>query len=115
MFAMELVMLPEIVKVTQLVYDNRFHKKVAESCHKSKALDLLYRGMEAYLAKGKDKKFHDPLAAAVAVDESICEYREVQLKYDGKAGGWRSDLVTSSNTFITIAVSMDKFAQVLCS
>jgi len=88
-----------------VVYDAEFHKKMAVVKDKSKGLNLIYRGMEQYLLKNQQgKKLHDPLAACVAIDKSICEFKEVEMyRQNGKWG---------ANTFISISVDKEKFVNV---
>ncbi len=62
--------------------------------------------MNRYLEKHPSKLFHDPLAIAVAIEENICEYRNVEV-YREK-GEWGSKILESSNTKISINVDFDK-------
>ena len=55
-----------------------YHRKLKVIENKSKALELIYKGMKKYLnGNAQGKKFHDPFAVAVAIDESVCD-----LKYE---------------------------------
>lgn len=72
---------------------------------------MMYAGMEHYLQKRGGKAFHDPLAACVAIDPTICEFREVEI-YTQK-GEWGSRLKDNTNTFISIAVNKERFEEVL--
>jgi len=94
-----------------VVYDTEFHKKMEVVKDKSKGLNLIYQGMDRYLLKHREgKKLHDPLAACVAIDKSICEFREVEM-YRHK-GEWGANLKEDTNTFITISVNLEKFINV---
>ena len=57
------------------------------------------------------KKFHDPLAACCAIDESIGEWAEVEL-YREK-GQWGSRLAPGSGVFIITGYDRDKFIATL--
>ena len=77
----------------------------------SAGLFAIYDGMSQYLKKKGHKAFHDPLAACVAVDPSICEFRRVDVFR--RKGKWGSALNEYSNTRISINVDMDKFFNTL--
>ncbi len=90
-----------------VVYDKGMHERFAEYRHQSAGMNLMYRGMETYLNKKPDgKKFHDPLALAVAIDKSVCEFAEVELFR--QRGEWGSNLKANTNTFISIRANVDK-------
>jgi pyrimidine-specific ribonucleoside hydrolase len=68
--------------------------------------------MDKYLYKHPNgKKFHDPLAACAAIDESIIEWREVEIFRE--KGKWGSKLFPDSNTWISINYDKEKFEKVL--
>lgn len=91
-----------------VVYDQSFHEQLTAQKHLHAGYELIYKGMELYLSKKKEgKKFHDPLAACVALDRSICIFKEVQLLRKG--GKWGSEPKEGSNTFISIGVDQEKF------
>lgn len=93
-----------------VVYDMSFHEQLAAQRHIHTGYELIYQGMGLYLSKNRaGKKFHDPLAACVAIDSSICTFREVKLVRKG--GKWGSELTEGSNTFISIYADQDKFRQ----
>jgi len=94
-----------------VLYDKEFHKKVEKHKRDSFGLGVLYSGMSQYLSKKSHKKFHDPLAACVAVDQSICEFRAVDMFR--RKGKWGAELNENSNTQISINVDMDKFFNTL--
>lgn len=97
-----------------LAYDAEMHEKMEVYKDRSAGLYWVYKGMDKYLQrKPTGKLFHDPLAACVAIEPSICEFREVEL-YRAK-GEWGSKLATGSNTFISIAVNKDRFFEVMVS
>lgn len=81
---------------------------------KTKGLGLIYRGMQMYLDKNAGgKKFHDPLAAAVAFDPTICRFEEVKLYHSDKRE-WGSIPQQNTNTFISVACNLQHFISVLC-
>jgi len=97
-----------------IVYDMDFHEKVAAVPNKTKGLQFIYDGMQLYLQKkSSGKMFHDPLAAAVAVDESICEFYEVQMM--NQKSEWGCEKKEGTNTFIAIRVDLPKFIQTICT
>lgn len=71
------------------------------------AFAILHHTMDEYICqkKGGGKTLHDPLALAVALDESLCELAEVELFVGSEAGcetHWGSKLSSGSNTWITV-------------
>ena len=94
-----------------VVYDAEFDQKMEAVKHKSEGFNLIYQGMHQYLQRHPlGKKLHDPLAACVAIDKNICEFREVEM-YRQK-GQWGANLKKGTNTFITISVALKKFVNV---
>lgn len=50
---------------------------------------LILKGMSSYLVKNPSgKKFHDPLAASVALNRDICEFAEVKFYHTGLFGSY---------------------------
>jgi len=93
-------------------YDKSMHQKMHAVSNNHLGLKLIYDGMDKYLQRKPDGKlFHDPLAACVMIEPSICEFREVEL-YREK-GNWGSKLKSGTNTFISISVNLEKFTTVL--
>jgi pyrimidine-specific ribonucleoside hydrolase len=99
-------------------YDAEFHAtlgaaaeaeaKMSPKGRRAVVFQMIYKTMDAYLLhKPGGKKLHDPLALAVAIDESVCEMAEVEI-YCQK-GKWGSRLSTESNMFISIAYDAEKF------
>jgi pyrimidine-specific ribonucleoside hydrolase len=75
------------------------------------SLSLMHGAMSAYLRRNGDKKLHDPLALAVALDESVCQFAEVEV-FRSK-GGWGSRLAPGTNVWISIDYDPLKFQSVL--
>ncbi len=111
-----------------VIYDAAMHKAVGSLRDKSLSLDLIWRGMEVYLddrhapregdapraaesPDGAGKKFHDPLAACCAIDESIGEWAEVEL-YREK-GAWGSRLAPGSGVRIIVGYDHARFVATL--
>lgn len=118
-----------------VIYDHALHARIAAVKDRSRSLGLIWQGMETYLAKkghkhqapldrtqptGADrepppdpagKKFHDPLAACCAIDESIATWAEVELFRE--RGGWGSRLSPGSGVWIIIDHDHEKFIQTL--
>mmetsp|Transcript_36293 Transcript_36293/g.67498 ORF Transcript_36293/g.67498 Transcript_36293/m.67498 type:complete len:365 (+) Transcript_36293:58-1152(+) len=101
----------------QVVYDSRLHDAFREAASAANpdtargfALKLLYHAMCNY-SRGDGKKLHDPLAMAAAVDESVCEFREVQVFRD--AQGWGSRLEPGTQTWISVDYDDERFRQII--
>ena len=94
-----------------VVYDLEFHQKMEAFKDANQGLNLIYRGMKLYLKKKPEgKKFHDPLAACVAIEPNICEFREVKMQR--QKGGWGAILAQGTHTYISIKVDKTKFFEV---
>jgi len=95
-----------------IAYDNEMHERFRPVKDKSIGLSLIYSGMDLYLKKHKDGKlFHDPLAAAVMINNSICEFVEVELYRE--RGEWGSRPQNKTNTFITVSLDKEKFIETM--
>lgn len=95
-----------------MVYDRTFHQEMLKMKGIHPAWELLLRGMGIYLERHEGgKKFHDPLAAAVAALPDICTFREVTLYRKG--GGWGSEPSQGSGTWISIAADREKLIRFL--
>ncbi|MBD1921729.1 nucleoside hydrolase [Microcoleus sp. FACHB-831] len=93
-------------------YDQNMHEYFAAVKAKSKSLAWIWQGMDVYLRSHQSgKKFHDPLAACCAIDESIATWAEVEL-YREK-GQWGSRLSPGSGTWIIIDYDSEKFISTL--
>lgn len=87
-------------------------KKTDGEARRSAALRLLHGAMDEYLARSpQGKKLHDPLALAVALDESVCSLAEVTVSR--AAGGWGSALAAGSGTWISVDYDDTAFRAVL--
>jgi len=76
------------------------------------AFRMMYNAMDKYLRKKPGgKKMHDPLALAVALDESVCELAEVELFCQN--GQWGSRLCPGNDTFISVSYDAAKFQAVM--
>lgn len=95
-----------------VVYDKNMHQFVEPFKDRNIGLQLLFQGMDKYLAKTPTgKAFHDPLAACVAINSSICQFAEVEL-YKHK-NEWGSRISANSNALISIKVNMEEFKNTL--
>jgi pyrimidine-specific ribonucleoside hydrolase len=93
-------------------YDQEMHRRFGAVKDRSLALGLIWKGMDVYLGKQPaGKKFHDPLAACCAIDESIGTWAEVEL-YREK-GAWGAKLCPGSGTGIITGYDHDKFVRTL--
>lgn len=95
-----------------VIYHELRHALMKQSKSKSVGFKLMLDGMEFYLkSHPKGKAFHDPLAACVAIDKDICQFREVEM-YRHR-GEWGSKLASGTNTYISISYNSEKFWSML--
>ncbi len=102
----------------RVYYDASLHQRVEraalalpEGPHR-RSLELVVQGMAEYLRrKPEGKRFHDPLAAACALDESLAEWAEVTLYRE--RGGWGAHLSPGSGTRIIVDYRHERFVEVL--
>lgn len=93
-------------------WDEAFHSRVAALPKVTAGVRLAYEGMAHYLKnKPEGKLIHDPLALAVAIDPSVCEFRGVEV-YRSK-GEWGSKLSPGSSVQISISVNRERLFEVL--
>lgn len=91
-----------------VTYDAAFHEYMAKFKDTHIGYQLIYSGMQTYLKKRKrGKKLHDPLAACVAIDPTICQFKEVELYR--KKGAWGANEKVGSKTHISISVDKERF------
>ncbi|MCY3019703.1 MAG: hypothetical protein NTW87_11825 [Planctomycetota bacterium] len=68
--------------------------------------------MGLYLERHRaGKAFHDPLAAAVAVNPAICQFMEVEVRRQDK--GWGAWPKPGCGTWISVAVNREAFVNTL--
>jgi hypothetical protein len=95
-----------------VVYDHAMHERFAAKRQHRQSIELIWKGMQTYLARNSDgKAFHDPLAACCAFDTSIGQWAEVEI-YREK-GEWGSRLSPGNNTWIIVDYSPEKFVETL--
>eukprot|EP00443_Scrippsiella_acuminata_P084809 CAMPEP_0115410616 /NCGR_PEP_ID=MMETSP0271-20121206/20611_1 /TAXON_ID=71861 /ORGANISM="Scrippsiella trochoidea, Strain CCMP3099" /LENGTH=619 /DNA_ID=CAMNT_0002834799 /DNA_START=159 /DNA_END=2018 /DNA_ORIENTATION=- len=105
-----------------VVYDEQWHEALGAAAQaetrkeprgsRALAFGLMHKAMEEYLRrKPGGKKLHDPLALAVALDESVCELAEVQLFC--QKGQWGSRLCPGSDVWISVDYDAIKFQAAL--
>jgi pyrimidine-specific ribonucleoside hydrolase len=81
---------------------------------RQRALELMHKAMSSYLARQDGKMIHDPLALAVALDESVCTLAEVELYSHGfKDDQWGCCLCPGSGTWISVDYDEAKFRATL--
>jgi len=89
-----------------LIHSEMFSRKL------TRGWELVRSGMDVYLrGRPEGKMFHDPMAAAVAIDESVCSFREVEV-YREK-GEWGSRLSSGTRTSISVSVDINSAFSVL--
>lgn len=90
------------------LYDEYFHQRYCDIKDTNRGTKIISSTMGIYLTRHPaGKMLHDPLAACVLLDESICEFTEVEV-YRSK-GEWGSRKANDTNTFISISVDKQKF------
>ncbi len=95
-----------------VVYDHALHARLTPIKDQALHLQKLWHGMETYLSrKPAGKKFHDPLAACCAIDESIATWAEVELYRE--RGEWGARLMPGSGTHIIVAHDHERFVRTL--
>jgi inosine-uridine nucleoside N-ribohydrolase len=95
-----------------VTYDQEMYEYFSNYRYDSAAMNIVYKGMEVYLKKKpKGKKFHDPLALAVAIDPSVCEFREVKRYRENRE--WGAELQLGTNTYISINADQNKMMEIL--
>jgi inosine-uridine nucleoside N-ribohydrolase len=91
-----------------VVYDHTMHNFMLPHRNKNLGLRLMISGMDKYLQKTPTgKAFHDPLAACVAIDQSVCRFDKVELYRE--RGEWGSRHSEHPNTWISIQADIEKF------
>lgn len=89
-------------------YDTAMHASVGKLRQHSLSMQMIYKGMDAYLkGNAEGKKMHDPLAACCAIDRSIGEWAEVELFR--QKGEWGSRLAENTRTWIIKSYHHEKF------
>lgn len=95
-----------------VIYDREMHSLFRSLRGRSLSVELIYRGMDAFLSDVPEgKKFHDPLAACCAIEESIGTWAEVEL-YREK-GEWGARLQPGSRTWIIVDYDREQFVRTL--
>jgi pyrimidine-specific ribonucleoside hydrolase len=106
-----------------VVYDTEWHEALGRSAaaeralqgdgsRRAVALSLIHGSMDSYLQhKPGGKKLHDPLALAVALNESVCQLAEVTLFCE--KGKWGSRLTPGSGIWISVAYDAAVFQETL--
>jgi inosine-uridine nucleoside N-ribohydrolase len=86
-----------------VAWDRKFHERVRGLSKRTSGLDLVFHGMDRYLAEhDAGKLLHDPLAMAVAIEPDICEFKRVEM-YRQK-GEWGARLKPDSDVQIAVAL-----------
>lgn len=73
---------------------------------------LIWRGLSRYIDGKSEKKLHDPLAAACAIDPNIGIWEEVDMYFAG--GGWGSYLSPGSGIQIITGYDATRFLNEFC-
>lgn len=94
-------------------WDQEWHERVKAVTKRTAGLDIVIKGMELYLAKTPEgKMLHDPLAMAVAIEPTICEFARVEM-YRQK-GEWGARTKPDSDVQIAVGLrDRQRFFEVL--
>lgn len=96
-----------------VIYNQKFHQEMKQYVGCNSGFDLMFAGMEKYLQDHEQKAFHDPLAACVAIDQTVCPLVSVNLHR--RNGEWGSVVNEFPNALISISVDFDKFKKTIIS
>ncbi len=95
-----------------VIYDSAMHEIIGAARHGSQSLELIWRGMDAYLRRHPaGKKLHDPFAACCAIDPAIGTWAEVAMVRE--RDGWRALPATDSHTWVITDYDRARFLEVL--
>jgi pyrimidine-specific ribonucleoside hydrolase len=95
-----------------VIYDRAMHERFSAAATRRRSIELVHKAMGRYLARHSGgKAFHDPLAAACAIDESIADWAEIKLYRE--RGAWGSRLSPSTGTRIIISYDHERFLATL--
>jgi inosine-uridine nucleoside N-ribohydrolase len=95
-----------------VIYDRAMHARFAAVRDRRRSLALVHEGMDLYLRENpRGKAFHDPLAAACALDETIAEWAEVEIYRE--RGEWGSRPSPGSATSIIVGHDHERFVATL--
>lgn len=96
----------------KVYYDQTMHEHFAKVKDKNLALTYIWKGMNVYLKKKPlGKKFHDPLAACCAIDDSIGVWAEVEMYTENRQ--WGAKLSPGTRTWIITDYDYKKFVKTL--
>jgi pyrimidine-specific ribonucleoside hydrolase len=90
-----------------VVYDRAFHERYNNFKKKNPGTRLIFEIMSVYLKRHDQKALHDPLAACVALNHDICQFKNVDI-YRSK-GEWGAKLNPESSTEISVAFDRKLF------
>ena len=85
-----------------IVYNKQSHGVVLARPPKNMADELFISGMDLYLQKHKEKKFHDPCAAVCMVHPEIGKWVKGKMYYDNGGWGTLPDETSNSETIADI-------------
>lgn len=74
-----------------VIYDRSRHQMLKKFPINNKAQELFIKGMDLYLNKHPEKKFHDPTAAVCHLHPEIATWFKGRLYYDKNKWGTRKD------------------------
>ena len=88
-----------------ILYNKEVHELMKSSLPKNRADELFLKGMDIYLEKHSEKKFHDPVAAVCMLHPEIATW--VKGKLYREKGGWGTRLDPTSNSETIVSIDED--------
>lgn len=95
-----------------VVWDARLQKELKGLASNRTGLYTMIQALDRYLDdKGTAKAMHDLVAAACAVDERVCEFKEAQIYCKG--GEWGAYELEGTRTRISVGFDEERFVNTL--
>jgi pyrimidine-specific ribonucleoside hydrolase len=92
-----------------LIYDKSMHDLMKLAPIKNRADEMFIEGMNIYLHKHSEKKFHDPCAAVCMMHPEIAQFVKGNLYHD--KGGWGTHPDPTANRETIVTIDKEKFWQ----
>jgi hypothetical protein len=95
-----------------VAYDQALHDAFGAARSRRASIARVWEAMDGYLRRHPGGKlFHDPLAAACAIDPEVGRWAEVRLLRE--KGGWGAELAAATSTWIIVDHDPDRFVRTL--
>lgn len=90
-----------------VVYNKDIHELMEEALPKNRADEIFLKGMDIYLDRHSEKKFHDPVAAVCMLHPEIAQWVRGTLYREN--GGWGTRLDPTSNSETIVSLDENEF------